>query len=128
MTPAPEMKLRMRVRLPKDRTNRPRGKVLLRPLPPPLLCPGPPTQSPLRFEAAILSRTRSPSSQRARAKVDEGPFARLNATRRKLTPGTWLAISALHLIENRLDGAAGLQWTSSSRLPRSILAIAAGAD
>jgi hypothetical protein len=37
--------------------------------------------------------------------------------------------SALHLIENRLDVvAAGLQWTSSSRLPRSILAIAAGAD
>jgi hypothetical protein len=37
--------------------------------------------------------------------------------------------SALHLIENRLDvAAAGLQWTSSSRLPRSILAIAAGAD
>ena len=63
-----------------------------------------------RFEAAILSRTRSPSSQRARAKVDEGPFASLNATRRKLPPGTWLAISALHLIENRLDVAAvGLQ-------------------
>jgi len=75
-----------------------------------------------------LSRTRSPSSQRARAKVDEGPFASLNATRRKLTPGTWLAISALHLVENRLDvAAAGLQWTSFSRLPRSILAIAAGA-
>jgi hypothetical protein len=37
--------------------------------------------------------------------------------------------SALHLIENRLDvAAAGPQWTSSSRLPRSILAIAAGAD
>jgi hypothetical protein len=46
---------------------------------------GPPTQSPLCFEAAIVSRTRSPSSQRARAKVDEGPFAGLNATRRKLT-------------------------------------------
>src|SRR6202043_4038322 len=41
-----------------------------------------------RFEAAILSRTGSPSSQRARAK----------------------------------------QWTSFSPLPRSILAIAAGAD
>ena len=82
-----------------------------------------------RFEAAILSHTRSPSSQRARAKVYEGPFASLNATRRKLTPGTWLAISALHLVENRLDvAAAGLQWTSFSRLPRSILAIAAGAD
>jgi hypothetical protein len=37
---------------------------------------------PERFEAAILSRTRSPSSQRARANVDEGPFASLNATRR----------------------------------------------
>ena len=75
-----------------------------------------------------MSRTRSPSSQRARAKVDETPFASLNATRRKLTPGTWLAISALHLVENRLDvAAAGLQWTSFSRLPRSILAIAAGA-
>src|ERR1700736_6063524 len=72
-----------------------------------------------RFEAAILSRTRSPSSQRARAKLDEGPFASLNATRRKLTPGTWLAISALHLVENRLDvAAAGLQWTSFSRLTR----------
>src|ERR1700730_1551122 len=35
MTPAPEMKLRMRVWLRKDRTNRPRGKVLLWPLPPP---------------------------------------------------------------------------------------------
>src|ERR1700730_3996996 len=90
---------------------------------------GPPTQSPLRFEAAILSRTRSPSSQRAHAKVDEGPFASLNATRRKLTAGTGLAISVLHLIENRLDvAAAGLQWTRSSRLPRPILAIAAGAD
>jgi hypothetical protein len=42
---------------------------------------------------------------RARAKVDEGPFANLNATRRKLAPCTWLAISALHLIENRLDVA-----------------------
>ena len=56
-------------------------------------------------------------------------IASLNVTRRKLTPGTWRAISALHLIESRLDvAAAGLQWTSSSRLPRSILAIAAGAD
>ncbi len=52
-------------------------------------------------------------------------FASLNATRRKLTPDTWPAISVLHLIENRLDvdqqchitgPAAGLQWTSSSRL------------
>jgi hypothetical protein len=58
-------------------------------------------------------------------------FAILNATRRKLTPDTWPAISALHLIENRLDvdqqchitdPVAGLQWTSSSHLPRSILA------
>src|SRR5674536_90390 len=64
-------------------------------------------------------------------------FASMNATRRKLTPDTWPAIGALHLIENRLevnqkghitDPAAGLQWTSSSRLPRSMLAIAAGAD
>ena len=39
------------------------------------------------------------------------------------------AIGVLHLIENRLEvAAAGLQWTSFSRLPRSILAIAAGAD
>jgi hypothetical protein len=30
-------------------------------------------------------------------------FASLNATRRKLMPGTWPAISALHLIKNRLD-------------------------
>jgi len=64
-------------------------------------------------------------------------FASMNATRRKLTPDTWPAIGALHLIENRLevnqkghitDPAARLQWTSSSRLPRSMLAIAAGAD
>jgi hypothetical protein len=65
----------------------------------------------------------------ARRIIARVPFASLNATRRKLTPGTWRAISALHLIESRLDvAAAGLQWTSSSRLPRSILAIAAGAD
>ena len=60
-----------------------------------------------------------------------------DATRRKLTPDTWPAISALHLIENRFDvgqkgyityPATGLRWISSSRLPRSILAIAAGAD
>ena len=64
-------------------------------------------------------------------------FASMNTTRRKLTPDTWPAIGALHLIENRLevnqkghitDPAARLQWTSSSRLPRSMLAIAAGAD
>src|ERR1700730_3833641 len=60
---------------------------------------GPLAHEPL---AAILSRTRSPSSQRARAKVDEGPFASLNATRRKLTPGTRLAISALHLPAGQL--------------------------
>src|SRR5208282_5819170 len=60
-------------------------------------------------------------------------FASMNATRRKLTPDTWPAIGALHLIENRLEvnqkghitePAARLQWTSSSRLPRSMLAIA----
>ena len=57
------------------------------------------------------ARARRRRKERVR-KLMKVPFASLNATRRKLTPGTSLAISVLHLIENRLDvAAAGLQCT-----------------